>query len=94
MKVFQIAFGVCYYDATTLYSNVASIPEDHYPPNAVFVEAPDYVREGWGYDETAGGDAKFIEPTPPKEWLYDGETGTFYPNPSYTPPDPSLAGPA
>ena len=51
----------------------------HFPPTDVFVEAPDYVFEGWGFDPLAEGDARFIKPEPPKGWLYDDATGTFYP---------------
>ena len=66
---------------------------DQYPPTIQFVEVPDYVREGWGYDETQEGDARFIEPKPPAGWLYDRATGTFNKDPNYVPPaaepDPS-----
>ena len=83
MKVFQIVSGFCYYDATHLHSSVASIPEGIYPPNLEFIDAPDYVREGWGYDGV-----NFIEPTAPEGWLYDRDTGTFYEDPNYVPPEP------
>lgn len=84
MKKMQILDGFCHYDITTVYnqydlSNVTSI---------VVVDAPDYVFEGWGYDETQEGDARFIKPTPPGGWLYDDATGTFYPEDS-TPPEPA-----
>lgn len=46
----------------------------------VFVDAPDYVFESWGFDETKEGDARFIKPTPPEGWEYDDATGTFYPS--------------
>lgn len=78
MKVFQIVNGFCYYDASRLHESVASIPEGLYPPNLLLVDAPDYVREGWGYDATQEGDDRFIEPTPPEGWAYDRDTGTFY----------------
>lgn len=78
MKVFQIVKGFCYYDATKLYRNAAEAAK-HYTPDDLFVDAPDYVFEGWGYDETQEGDARFIQPTPPEGWEYDPDTGTFYP---------------
>ncbi|MBQ8401721.1 MAG: hypothetical protein IJX14_07325, partial [Clostridia bacterium] len=53
--------------------------QSHFPPTDLFVEAPDYVFEGWGYDPIATGDARFIQPQPPEGWLYDPATGTFYP---------------
>lgn len=78
MKIFQIVDGFCYCEVTmhhpTLQSTVGK-----YPPNIVFVEAPDYVFEGWGYDESKSGNAKFIEPIPPEGFLYDSKTGTYYP---------------
>ena len=77
MKIFQIVKNFCYYDATPIHKNLASTL-GKYPPDVLFVEAPDYVFEGWGYDAEAEGDAKFIQPTPPEGWVYDPETGTFY----------------
>lgn len=78
MKIIQIFDGLCYWDATSRHPTLESTV-GKYSPEVTFVEAPDNVFEGWGYDETASGDARFIKPTPPKGWLYDWETGTFYP---------------
>lgn len=78
MKVFQILNGFCYCDVTAKHKTLASTV-GRYAPDILFVEAPDYVFESWGYDETAEGEARFIKPTPPEGWLYDDETGTFYP---------------
>lgn len=78
MKVFQIVDNFCYYDATAVHPTLADT-EGKYPPDVLFVEAPDNVFEGWGYDGTQEGDARFIKPTPPEGWLYDDATGTFYP---------------
>lgn len=49
-----------------------------FSPDMVFVEAPDYVFEGWGFDEHAEGDARFIRPEVPDGYKYDEGTGTFY----------------
>ena len=84
MKVFQVLQGFCHWDATSVHPTLDSIAPDQYHTNIEFVEAPNYVFEGWGYDETVEKDARFIEPTPPEGWLYDGGTGTFYPDPNYT----------
>lgn len=84
MKVFQIVDGFCFYDATRLYPNAGEAAR-HYSPDTLWVDAPDYVFDGWGYDETAEGDARFIQPTPPDGWEYDDATGTFYPS-GETPP--------
>ena len=88
MKIFQIAFGICHWNATVQHPTLEST-EELYAPDIVFVEAPDYVREGWGYNETAEGDERIIEPTPPEGWRYDRETGTFYPDPDYVPSTPA-----
>lgn len=76
MKIFQILNGFCHYDATPIHPTL----EDtigRYAPDIIFVEAPDYVFEGWGYDETKEGDARFIKPTAPEGWYYDDTTGQF-----------------
>lgn len=78
MKIFQILNGICYYDMTPVHPTL----EDtigKYAPDIIIVEAPDYVFEGWGFDDTENGDARFIKPTPPDGWLYDDASGTFYP---------------
>lgn len=77
MKVFQIVGGFCYYDATNSYPN-AGEAASHYSPDTLWVDAPDYVFEGWGYDETKEGGERFIQPQAPEGWLYDPNTGTFY----------------
>ena len=84
MKIFQILDGICYYDATPVHPTLADTI-GKYPPDVLFVEAPDYVFEGWGFDETKTGDERFIKPTPPEGWYYDDETGSFQP---INPPEP------
>lgn len=81
MKVFQIEAEICHWDATRQFPTVESTI-GYFPPSLVFVEAPDYVFEGWGYV-----DGEFIKPTPPEGWLYDENTGTFYPE-GYEPEEP------
>lgn len=78
MRFFQILGEVCHWDASDV---IASLDEaaERFAPDIVIVEAPDYVREGWGYDASAEGDERFIRPVPPAGWLYDENTGTFYP---------------
>ena len=84
MKIFQIVNNICYYDATPVHPTLKST-EGKYPPDVLFVEAPDKVHEGWGYDATQVGDARFIQPTPPAGWQYDEDTGTFYQGELYSP---------
>ena len=77
MKIMQIVDGICYHDCTrefpTIQSTVGKFQKD-----ILFVEAPDYVFEGWGYNGEETGDARFIKPECPEGWLYDEETGTYY----------------
>ena len=37
----------------------------------LFVDAPDIVFEGFGYDETKEGDERFIRPELSEGWVYD-----------------------
>lgn len=78
MKVFQIVSGFCHWDATAQFPCVEATA-GRFPPSDLFVEAPDKVHEGWGYDPTKEGDERFIQPDTPEGWLYDEGTGTFYP---------------
>lgn len=77
MKIFQIHHGLCYWDATPKHKTLEST-QGLYSPEIVFVEAPDYVFENWGYDESKEGEARFVKPVPPEGWGYDDETGQFY----------------
>ena len=81
-KVFQIVNGMCHWQ--TPYHSVEETV-GKYPTDCLFVEAPDYVNESWGYQDQDAegnpitGDDRFIKPIPPEGWVYDDETGTFYP---------------
>lgn len=86
MKIFQIYGGICYYDATAVHPTLESTV-GKYPPDVIFVEAPDYVFENWGYDETKVGYERFIQPTPPEGWKYNTETGGFE---LINPPEPEV----
>lgn len=77
MKVFLILDSICFNDMTENFPTVESTV-GYFTPETLFVEAPDYVFEGWGYDHDETGDNRFIKPIPPEGWLYDDETGTFY----------------
>ena len=76
MKIFQILHGRCHWQTpfTSLAETVGRFPAD-----CLFVEAPDYVNEQWGFDETEVGDDRFIKPVPPEGFIYDDETGQMYP---------------
>lgn len=73
MKIFQIVNNFCKWDASKQFSTIEKA-KLAYPNSIVFVEAPDYVHEGWGYIN-----GEFIKPQAPEGWLYDENTGTFYP---------------
>lgn len=77
MKVFQIIGGICYWDASSVIRRAADA-DSRFEADMLFADAPDYVYEGWGFDASAEGDARFIQPTPPEGWLYDHGSGTFY----------------
>lgn len=90
MKIFQILNNFCHWDATNKHPTIESV-QGRYSSEIVFVEAPDFVFEGWGYDATAEGDDRFIKPSLPQpeswtdiatgkiyHWEYDASTGTFY----------------
>lgn len=87
MKVFQILNGVCHWDATRKHPTLDDTA-GKYASDIVFVAAPDYVFEGWGYDAAAEEAARFVQPTAPEGWAYDDETGTFYPLTPEAEPEP------
>ena len=76
MKVFQILNGRCHWQ--TPFKSLAETV-GRFPADCIFVEAPDYVNEQWGFDETEIGDDRFIKPVPPEGFIYDDETGQMYP---------------
>ena len=76
MAIFQIVNGRCHW--RTPFSSLDEIV-GKFPPDCLFVDAPDYVNEQWGYDETEIGDDRFIKPVPPEGWIYDDETGQMMP---------------
>ena len=86
MKVFQIVDGKCNW--FTEYQSVAETI-GKYPSDCLFVEAPDYVHEGWGYKEYDDngiaiiGDDRFIPPTPDVGFFYDETSGTVRPESEY-----------
>ena len=77
MKTFKIVDGFCYHDCTKNFPTVESTV-GKFSPDVLFVEAPDYVFEGWGYNGEETGDARFIKPECPEGWIYDDTTGTYY----------------
>lgn len=77
MKIFQILGNFCHWDATKVVTSI-EMTKLKYAPDIIFVEAPDYVFEGWGFDDTKDGDERFLKPEAPEGWLYDDKTGTFY----------------
>lgn len=78
MKIFQIIGGFCHWDASAVLPTLGD-QAGRFSKDMIFVEAPDHVFEGWGFDPTREGDDRFIQPQPPEGWLYDEKSGTFYP---------------
>lgn len=82
MKVFQIVNGKCEWQ--TPYENVGETT-NKYPKDCLFVEAPDYVFEGWGYatkdseNNPIIGDDRFIKPIAPEGFVYNDYTGEIIP---------------
>ena len=69
MKVFEIVNGVCFKEYPE-YSS-ASEASKNYAPNIQFVDAPDNVWTGYGFDPTKAGDSRFIRPELSDGWVYD-----------------------
>lgn len=90
MKIMQIENGFVHWDATRDVPDL-NWAKEHYASNIVFVEAPDYVFEGWSFDETLEGDARFVVPTAPEGWHYDIDLGTFVQDGYEPPPKPPSA---
>lgn len=74
MKVLQVKDNFIYCDVTSQFPTLEYLKSIHPGLESEFVEAPDEVFPGWGYI-----DGRFIKPQAPEGWLYDDETGTFYP---------------
>lgn len=73
MKVFQILNGLCHRE----YPEYKSAEEARrfFAPTIVFVDAPNWVWEGYGFDGSKSGDNRFIRPALSEGWTYDEETG-------------------
>ena len=87
MKIFQIVNGFCHWDATPQFPTLKSL-EGKFGAECEFVEAPDYVFEGWGHI-----DGEFLQPEAPEGWLYDESSGTFYEDPTSGKPGGGVSAP-
>lgn len=72
MKIFQVVDGVCKW--LTPFTSMKEV-YDLYPPDLLFVQTPDWVGEGYTYDDSKLGDERFIMPEAPEGFIYDDETG-------------------
>ena len=82
MKIFQIVNDICKWETT--FTDIEEI-RGKYPKDCLFVEAPDYVFEGWRFcnkDENGNliDDYKFLRPIPPEGYIYNPYTGTCVPD--------------
>lgn len=69
VKVFDVQdnrLGHYYPEYTSIEDTI-----DKFASNIVFVEAPDWCYEGYGYLPDAEGDDRFIKPMLPDGWVYD-----------------------
>lgn len=86
MKIFQIVNGVCKWQ--TPYNTVQET-YNLYPADLLFVEAPDYVMEGWTYkvyDDKGNalvGENRFFKPIPEEGYFYDDLLGIVKPDREY-----------
>lgn len=78
MKIVQIIGNIVWWDASSVVSSLDDA-RDKFAPDLVFVEAPDEVREGWGYNPEAEGENRFLRPLAPAGYVYDEKTGTIVP---------------
>lgn len=78
MKIFQVQDGFCFWDATSVVSTLEA-SKQLFSSELHFVEAPDYVFEGWSFDEDLEGNDRFIKPIAPEGWRYDDRDGSFKP---------------
>lgn len=87
MKIIQVVNGKCAW--ITPFKTVAETI-GKYPRGLIFVEAPDYVNELWGFKDVDDdgnlivGDERFIKPVPDEGYFYDDETGKIYPNSEFS----------
>lgn len=77
MKVFLIKGRFCHEDVSDRFSSAEAA--GHECPDSAFADAPDFVFQGWGYDETVDGDERFIKPGTPDGYRYDDGCGCFVP---------------
>lgn len=79
MKIVQIENGFVHWDASNEVPSLEYASE-HYASDICFIEAPNYVFEGWAFDGELEGDDRFIKPVAPEGWWYDEMDGTFKPD--------------
>ncbi len=88
MKIFQIVDGVCKWE--TPYKTMSEII-GRFPQDCLFVEAPDYVFEGWGYNSKDNdgsilfGNDRFTKPIPSEGYAYNPYTGKCVPESEFAP---------
>ena len=69
MKVFEIVGNICHKEYPQ-YTN-AKEASQYYSKEIIFVDAPDWVWPGYGYDSNKSGDSRFVRPTLSEGWEYD-----------------------
>lgn len=74
-KVFLIVDNHCQREYPE-YENAYDASKN-FAPNMLFVDAPDYVWPGWGFDPDKEDDERFVRPELEEGWIYD-ENGMPY----------------
>lgn len=77
MKVFRIEEELCFDDITHI-AETAEEAYERFGYDDIYVDAPDYVFVGWGFDGSKEGDDRFIKPVPPAGYYYDDSDGGIY----------------
>lgn len=77
MKVLEIVENRVARDYSSDYGSVEEAYR-YFSTDIEFVEAPDFVFPGWGYDRAQKGDARFLKPSVGVGLAYDDATGSVW----------------
>lgn len=77
MKIVSIHKGKVH----TIYPDLESVDAAYqkYSKSIRFVEAPDWVHSGFGFDETKTSDERFVKPLLSEGWEYDEDGNPYNP---------------
>ena len=78
MKVLLIKGRFCHEDVTERFASAEAAKRLY--PYCTFVDAPDFVFPGWGFEPDAHGDDRCLRPGVPEGFAYDDSCGCFVPD--------------